>query len=205
MSAPTPAECGVFELRQYTLHPGRRDELIELFEREFIESQEELGMCLLGLFRDLDRPDYFVWIRGFRDMDERRDALTAFYSGPVWKAHSGAANPTMVDSDNVLLLRPLDPVTLVPAGGADGAVVSALIAPVDAGEIRREIADVLATTAGDADWTIAFETLPAANTFPALPIRADADVVVVLAPGDVTPPPGVEHLRLTPTTRSRLR
>jgi len=30
--------CSVLELRQYTLHPRRRDELIEIFEREFIES-----------------------------------------------------------------------------------------------------------------------------------------------------------------------
>ena len=32
----------IIELRQYTVHPGRRDELIELFEREFVESQEAL-------------------------------------------------------------------------------------------------------------------------------------------------------------------
>ncbi len=29
--------CPVVELRQYTLHPGKRDILIELFDREFIE------------------------------------------------------------------------------------------------------------------------------------------------------------------------
>jgi hypothetical protein len=31
--------------------------LIELFDREFVETQEELGMDLLGRFRDLDDPD----------------------------------------------------------------------------------------------------------------------------------------------------
>ena len=36
-------------------------------------------------------------------------ALTDFYSGPVWKAHRQAANATMIDSDNVLLLRPAVP------------------------------------------------------------------------------------------------
>ena len=30
---------GVFELRQYTLRPGQRDRLVELFEREFVEPQ----------------------------------------------------------------------------------------------------------------------------------------------------------------------
>jgi NIPSNAP protein len=104
----------VVELRQYTLHPGQRDVLIDLFEREFIESQEALGMRILGTFRDLDRPDRFVWIRGFRDMGSRAQGLAAFYDGPVWKAHRNAANATMIDSDNVLLLRAV-------AGGVDPA------------------------------------------------------------------------------------
>lgn len=30
----------IVELRQYTLHPGKRDTLIELFDREFVETQE---------------------------------------------------------------------------------------------------------------------------------------------------------------------
>jgi len=104
MSRPTYSP--IVELRMYTLHPGRRDELIRLFEREFIESQEALGIQLIGQFYDLDDPNRFVWLRGFYDMPARAEALNAFYSGPVWKAHREAANATMIDSDNVLLLRP---------------------------------------------------------------------------------------------------
>lgn len=101
--------CPIVELRQYTLHPGKRDVLIELFDREFIESQEELGMNLVGQFCDLDDPNRFVWLRGFRDMPSRARALEDFYGGPVWKEHRQAANATMIDSDNVLLLRPARP------------------------------------------------------------------------------------------------
>src|SRR5687767_8691250 len=82
----------VIELRQYTLHPGRRDRLIELFEREFIEPQEVLGMRVLGTFRDIDDPDRFVWLRGFDGMASRGEALPAFYGGPVWERHRDAAN-----------------------------------------------------------------------------------------------------------------
>ena len=78
----------VFELRQYTLHPGRRDALIELFDREFVETQEACGMRVLGQFRDLGDPDRFVWFRSFPDMARRKDALTCFYGGPAWKAHA---------------------------------------------------------------------------------------------------------------------
>jgi hypothetical protein len=41
LAAPVPAEgqdcCAVVELRQYITYPGKRDDLIALFEREFIE------------------------------------------------------------------------------------------------------------------------------------------------------------------------
>jgi len=99
----------IVELRQYTLHPGKRDVLIELFDREFVEGQEILGMYVIGQFRDLDNPNRFVWLRGFRNMKERVVGLTAFYTGPVWKKNREAANATMIDSDNVLLLRPACP------------------------------------------------------------------------------------------------
>jgi hypothetical protein len=96
----------VLELRQYTLHGGRRDELIELFEREFIIPQNAVGAHVVGSFRDLDDPDRFVWLRSFRDMAARPGALEAFYDGPVWAAHRSTANATMLDSGNVLLLKP---------------------------------------------------------------------------------------------------
>src|SRR6201999_2771462 len=99
----------ILELRRYTLKPGQRDVLIALFEREFVESQEACGIALPGLFRDLGNPDRFVWLRGFPDMESRARSLAAFYGGPVWKGHREAANATMIDSDNVLLLRPAWP------------------------------------------------------------------------------------------------
>lgn len=99
----------VIELRQYTLRTRQRDVLIDLFEREFIDPQNAVGSHMLGQFRDVGDPDRLVWIRGFDDMATRARALESFYGGPVWKQHRSAANATMVDSDNVLLLRPADP------------------------------------------------------------------------------------------------
>lgn len=104
-----PAAWPIVELRQYTLHAGQREVLRALFEAEFIESQEALGMKIVGTFRDLDKPDRFVWIRAFPDMATRADKLNALYTGPVWHAHKTAANATMVDVSNVLLLRDARP------------------------------------------------------------------------------------------------
>src|SRR5262249_958185 len=97
----------VVELRQYTLRPGQREGLIDLFDREFVESQEAAGMAIVGQCRDLDEPDRFVGIRGFAGIASRARALGSFYGGPVWKAYSAQANATMIDTDNVLLLRPV--------------------------------------------------------------------------------------------------
>lgn len=95
----------LIELRQYKIVSGQRDRFIALFEREFIETQEALGMQLVGQFRDLDDPNRFVWIRAFKDMPSRGEALQTFYFGPVWQAHRNEANPMLDDNDNVLLLH----------------------------------------------------------------------------------------------------
>lgn len=101
--------CAVVELRQYTLKPGHRDTLIALFDRYFVESQEAAGMTVVGQFLDWRRSDRFVWIRGFSDMKSRHAALEQFYNGPLWAAHKAVANDTMLDSNDVLLLRPARP------------------------------------------------------------------------------------------------
>src|SRR5437868_9734879 len=128
---PPQTCCPIVELRQYKLHPGKRDVLIDLFDREFVESQEALGMKVIGQFRDLDNPNRFVWLRGFRDMPSRAQLLKDFYGGPVWKAHREAANATMIDSDNVLLLRPALPTSGFSLGNLKRA-------PVGSDEVDRK-------------------------------------------------------------------
>jgi len=56
-----------------------RHVLIDLFDREFIEPQEALGVKVIGQFRDVDNRNRFVWLRGFRDMVSRAQALQDFY------------------------------------------------------------------------------------------------------------------------------
>jgi quinol monooxygenase YgiN len=187
MSSPVVAETlSVLELRQYTLHPGRRDELIALFEREFVESQEEAGIRLVATFRDLDDPDRFVWMRGFPDMAARADALGAFYGGPAWRQHRDAANATMVDSDNVLLLRPLGgdqglraallPRPALGATPPDGGVFTITLCP-----LRAPATEALVHAFDQCvhpwwvgvggDLLACWVTEPAANNFPRLPVR----------------------------------
>ncbi|THA76268.1 NIPSNAP family protein [Streptomyces sp. A0592] len=183
----------MIELRQYTLRPGRRDDLVELFDRELVEPQEEAGMAVLGQFRDLDAPDRFVWLRGFPDMASRHDALTAFYGGPVWARHRARANATMTDSDDVLLLRPLThdsgfhaaPSTRPrPGTPAPGRFVTATVwsfppARADGTALVRDgLLPLLRSTGAAPIAAYATETAP--NTFPRLPVRTGENAVVVL-------------------------
>jgi hypothetical protein len=110
----------LFELRRYRLKPGAFDELLTLFEREFVHTQEAVGMDVPAIYRDIGDPDAFVWLRSFESIDARAQALATFYTGDVWNRFGPVANATMVNSDNVLLLAPgrLDP-ALLPRSGAD--------------------------------------------------------------------------------------
>lgn len=194
-TTPPISDCAIVELRQYTLHPGQRDVLIDLFDREFLETQEREGMRVIGQFRDLDQSDLFVWLRGFADMPARQQALQAFYGGPVWAAHRDAANATMVDSDNVLLLRPAwpgaaadlpaDRAALGARGSAPGlldATVFYLKEPATPALLAwcRERMD-LALRAGGARHTAWYASDASPNTFPSLPVREGEHVLLGLA------------------------
>jgi hypothetical protein len=169
----------IVELRQYTLHPGMRDGFIELFDRELVETQEAVGMLVIGQFRDLDDPNRFVWLRGFPTLPARAAGLTAFYGGPVWATHRTAANAMMVDSDNVLLLRPARPTSMFQLRGERGneavGVVSATIYYFDA-----PIADAFAEQFDEAlgGGLGLFVTDPRPKNFPALPVREVEQVIV---------------------------
>jgi quinol monooxygenase YgiN len=190
-TAMPPTHPQIVELRQYTLHPQRRDALIDLFDREFVESQEAEGMSVMGQFRDLDDPDRFVWLRGFADMASRARGLQGFYGGPVWAAHRDAANATMIDSDDVLLLRPAwqgaglahDPAHR--AGRAGGMVDIAVFSLNDAASpalldlCREHMTSVLQREGALAQGWYVTEHSP--NNFPRLPVREGENVVVCVA------------------------
>ncbi|HZZ93767.1 MAG TPA: NIPSNAP family protein [Usitatibacter sp.] len=188
LSAPGAADAlasPVVELRQYTLHPGRRDTLMDLFERYFVDGQRNAGIRLHGEFRDANDPDRFVWLRGFESMTDRPRALQAFYHGDAWKAHREAANATMVDSDNVLLLRPAakEGFSLARRTGAlMVATIYLLRAPVDDGFVQffsDQVAPVMRATG--APPLAELRTLEAPNNFPPLPVREGEHAFVWLA------------------------
>jgi NIPSNAP len=167
----------IVELRQYTLRPGQHQVLSELFERALADGQEAVGMRLIGWFHDLDDPDRFVWLRSFPDMESRAQALHDFYGGPVWAEHREAANATMVDSDDVLLLRSArEGAGVALPSGAEQLVLSIHQFPR---AVDDETVERLERRLGPAWVTLITEE--SENNFPALPIREGEHVVVRLS------------------------
>jgi hypothetical protein len=188
--------CNLIELRQYTLHADQRETLIEIFDSEFVETQETLGIAVIGQFRDLDHAQRFVWLRGFENNVVRGQALAAFYDGPDWRAHREAANATMEDSDNVLLLEPAGadrgfrelpprPDGIRGASAAAGIVVATLyytkpdsLTPFSAlfdRSVRMRFESAGARSIAE------YVTSTQVNNFPRLPIRLGEDIFVWLA------------------------
>ncbi len=126
-------------------------------------------------------------------MTSRAKALTDFYSGPVWKAHREAANATMIDTDNVLLLRPALPTSGFSLEnmkrhpvGSDEVPTSLVVTTIyyfggpaapDFINFFEHTFRPVATSLG-ATISAYFVTENSENTFPALPVRAGENVFV---------------------------
>lgn len=188
--------CPVVELRQYTALPGKRDDLIRLYEERFIESQEAAGISLPGQFRVTSNPNQFDWLQGFRSMSARLKGFNAFYQGSAWRTYRARVNEELLENGNVLLLQPAHAGSGFPDSGTPrppigstaaphGVVVATIyylganssarfdryfeqtIRPV----VTRYGARVLAT----------FVTDHSPNNFPKLPVRGDVDVFLWFA------------------------
>lgn len=185
-------DFGVVEFRRYIIRETQRPRFGAYFDSYFPEAFEQLGAIAFGQF--LERGNqHFTWLRGFRDMDARATVNSAFYYGPVWRQHKAVMNGLMLDSDDVLLLRPLDAqhgVTVLPtvdplaeSDGAQGIAVAMLF------PLEGDTADTFARQARAAFdvWRTCgvreaglLATLHAANNFPQLPIRTDGSWLVWL-------------------------
>ncbi|MGH8371954.1 MAG: hypothetical protein ACRETO_04395 [Gammaproteobacteria bacterium] len=183
----------VIELRRYTTTEGQRQNFATYFESFFPEAFEQLGAMVLGSFGERGSDTRFTWLRGFHDINARAIVNAAFYYGPLWKEHRNTVNSILPDSDNVLLLRPLDAtrrVMLLPAvdpvnesSGAQGVVVMQIFAikdgAVDAFAQQAETVFARYRCAGVREAGV-LVTLDVPNNFPQLPFRTDGPYLVWL-------------------------
>src|SRR6266536_3359468 len=183
----------VIEFRRYIIKEGEREHFAEYFESYFPEAFQQLGAIAFGQFFERKNPVRFTWIRGFKNTDARAIINAGFYYGPLWKEHRSTMNSLMVDSDDVLLLRPLSPEHGIPVlpsvdpvkegNGAQGVVVAQIfgVKPNNVDAFAQQAAAMFASyRAADAREAGVLVTLDAPNNFPQLPVRTDGPYLVWL-------------------------
>ena len=184
-------EFPVVELRRYAIRPGERERFARCFDGYFPEAFQQLGAIVFGQFLERANESWFTWLRGFPSLDARAEINGEFYDGGLWKEHAAQTNQRILDSDNVLLLRPLGPgrgLSVLPVvdlgadvAGAAGVVVLQIFAikPGEEAELERSAEEAFAAyKAAGAHEAAVLVTLDVPNNFPRLPIRGDGPYLV---------------------------
>src|SRR4030095_607558 len=183
----------VIEFRRYIIKDGEREHFAEYFETYFPDAFQQMGAIVFGQFFERKNPVGFTWMRGFKNTDAAAIINAGFYYGPLWREHSFTMNSLMVDSDNVLLLRPLTTARGVPVfpavnpikeeKGTKGVVLAQIFAvkpnSVDAFAQKAEATFASYRAAGAREAGV-LVTLDVPNNFPQLPVRTDGPYLVWL-------------------------
>ncbi len=180
------------ELRVYKTRVGRRDAFLSYFEDRYIESQEALGMRIWGQFRDLNAADQFVWMRGYRNMEERQAGLMKFYTGELWRNTGGKVREMLAERANhVHFLEPVTPGDALsetytraePPDQAGVVVAQVFLADGDPDPLIKRVRETVAPSYVDrGGFPLGlFRSSDAPNNFPMLPFIENETVVVWLA------------------------
>ena len=95
-----------FELREYTIKPGKMDEFVKLMEDEIIPFQIAQGMVINGSFRGEEDDTQYVWIRRFADEGEREELYEKVYESDHWKNEIAPKVPDLVEKGEVTRITP---------------------------------------------------------------------------------------------------
>jgi hypothetical protein len=94
-----------FELRQYRMRPGQRENWVKCMEEEIIPFQVSKGMVILGSFVGQEEEDLYVWIRRFESEEDRKRLYKAVYESDYWKNEIAPRVPGMLDRDATKVTR----------------------------------------------------------------------------------------------------
>jgi hypothetical protein len=114
--APRRLVCGIdpdrerqivafYELRQYTIRPGRMREWLAFMEERIIPFQVARGMVLGGSFRGETDETVYVWMRRFESEAERERLYAAVYESDEWREEIGPIVGELIDREKTLVHR----------------------------------------------------------------------------------------------------
>ena len=94
-----------FELRQYVIQPGKKDEWVRMMEDEIIPFQQSQGMVIVGSFTGEEDDSVYVWIRRFDSEAEREVLYEKVYESDHWKNDIGPRIPELMDRSGINVQR----------------------------------------------------------------------------------------------------
>ena len=95
----------LFELRQYKMKPGKKEEWVDFMETEIIPFQVSKGMVIAGSFVGEEDENLYVWIRRFDSEQERKDLYESVYESDHWKTNIGPRVPEYIDREQSIITR----------------------------------------------------------------------------------------------------
>ena len=94
-----------FELRQYRIKPGMRDDWVKYMEEVIIPFQVSKGMVVSGSFVGQEEDDLYIWLRRFDSEEERERLYEAVYESDTWKNEIAPQIGSMLDRDKIVVTR----------------------------------------------------------------------------------------------------
>jgi hypothetical protein len=79
------SKMAFYELRQYTVLPGKIDGWVKIMEQEIIPFQVSKGMVICASFRGETDESAYVWIRRFDSEEQRVQLYKDVYESDYWK------------------------------------------------------------------------------------------------------------------------
>lgn len=95
----------LFELRQYRVQPGQRENWVKFFEEVIVPFQTARGMTILGSWTGEEEDDLFVWIRRFADEADRERLYAAVYESDEWKNTIGPRAGELLQRGKAVITR----------------------------------------------------------------------------------------------------
>jgi hypothetical protein len=94
-----------YELRQYTIRPGKMEAWLKCMEEEIIPFQVAKGVVITGSYRGEKDDSVYVWMRRFEDEAERERLYKAVYESEHWKNVIGPKVGELIDRSTISVQR----------------------------------------------------------------------------------------------------
>ena len=94
-----------YELRQYTVLPGKMDEWVKFMEDEIIPFQVAKGMVICGSFKGEEDESIYIWLRRFESEQRRVELYAAVYESDYWKKDVSPRVSEYLDRDAAVVTR----------------------------------------------------------------------------------------------------